>query len=120
RREAEGAVRGRVALAADPEQPQIEQPERARENALANQPAPRQILDRALTKRRQRASEPDHLVELLAVAVLAPTLVVEILLASRVVLPGRLDVAHRVGADPYVGPRRGNRHRAHPRQDARV
>jgi hypothetical protein len=55
-----------------------------------------------------------HLPELLPIAVLAPGVVVEVLLAAGVVMPRRLDVTVRVGADPHVAPRGRDGQRADP------
>jgi hypothetical protein len=54
---------------------------------------------------RQLLGEAEHVVELLAVALFAPLRVVEVLLASRGVDPGRLEVPSGIGADPHVLPR---------------
>jgi hypothetical protein len=53
---------------------------------------------------RECGAELQHPVVFLLVALLAPQVVVAVLAAARRVGPGRLDVAERVGADPYVLP----------------
>ena len=109
-----GLVLVGVALAADAEEPEVEQPHGAGEHAVADEPAAAEVLDDAAAQLRQRGGEVEHLVELLAVAVLAPFLVVEVLLAPGVVDPGRLDVPVGLRADPDLLPRRGDRQRADP------
>jgi hypothetical protein len=112
-----GLVGDRVVLAADPEEPAVEQPHRAGEDLLARQRLGGEVAIDVAPQRGQRAGEPDHVVELLLVAALAPALVVEVLLAAAVVDAGRLDVAARVRAHPDVLPRGRDHQLADPRQD---
>src|SRR3954452_501538 len=113
-REPIGLVLSRIALGADAEEPEVEEPDRAPQDAFADQSAEREVGFDALAEPRERLSELLHLLELLPIAVLPPGVVIAVLLAPGVVVSGRLDVTARVGADPHVGPRRGNRERADP------
>jgi hypothetical protein len=98
----------RVVLGADAEEASIQQARGTGEDAsLAHLPAP-QIPRDTPAQRRQGARELDHRVELLPVPALSPEVVVAVLLASRGVDAGRLDVPHRIGADPDVLPGRRN------------
>jgi hypothetical protein len=108
-REAVGLVLGGVALAADAEEPEVEEADRAGENALRDEPAPRQVRVEPLAHARQRAREVQHAVELHPVLSLAPRVVVAVLLAPGGVDPGGLDVPPLVGADPDVLPGRRDR-----------
>ena len=69
---------------------------------------------------RQRTGEPEHVVELLAVAPLAPARVVEVLPAARGVDAGGLDVAAGIRADPDVLPGRRDHELVDPREDLGV
>jgi hypothetical protein len=114
RREPVRLVLGGVALGADAEEPQVKETDRAPEHAVTEQAAQRKIGSDAIAHRRERCGELLHLPELLPIAVLAPRLVVQVLLAAGVVIAGCLDVATRVGADPDVCPGRRDRQRADP------
>jgi hypothetical protein len=94
-----------VPLRADPEEAAVEQAHRAAQEALAWEAGAVEILRRTVAQARKGAGEVDHLVELLAIAALAPAVVVAVLLAPRCVGAGGLDMAHRIGADPDVLPR---------------
>ena len=83
-------------------------------------PVRRELALHALAHQRQRAREVDHRVELLLVAPLAPPVVVAVLLAPAGVDAGRLDVAHRVRADPDVLPGGRDDELGDPRQDLGV
>ena len=114
RRDPVRLVLGCVALRADAEEPQIEEPDRAPEHALADQPAEAQSDLDALANRWEGPGECLHLLELLPVAVLAPRVVVQVLLAAGVVVPGCLNVSSRVGANPDIRPCGRDRERADP------
>ena len=86
-REAEGLVLLRVALAADPEEAEVEQLHRTGQDPVSDEAAPGEVGAGALAHRRQRPREGLHLGELLAVARLAPVVVVEVLLAARRIDP---------------------------------
>jgi hypothetical protein len=65
-----------------------------------------------LAERPERGGELEHAVELLAVAPLPPGVVVEVLAPPGGVGADGLEMAAGIGADPDVGPRRGDRERA--------
>src|SRR5439155_20826423 len=106
--QAVGAV-VRVVLAADPEESSVQEPYRAGEHALARVPAPSQVHVEPGAQRRQRFGEGLDPFELLAVPLVAPLRVVEVLTPSSVVGSGRLQMTPIVGADPYLGPCRRDR-----------
>src|SRR5579884_1106435 len=113
RGEPDAAVIVRVLLAADPEEPDVEQPHRAREDLLVPEPAVADAGRDLAPQLRQETPEPLHPAELRAVAVLPPERVVEVLLAARRIDPCRLEVAEGILTDPHVAPRRRDRERAH-------
>ena len=121
RREPVGVVLLRVVLRADPEEAAVEQPDGAGEHLAraASRPARGPCATRARSC-GSAARELDHRVELLGVAPLAPAVVVAVLLAPGGVDAGRLDVAHRVGADPDVLPGRRDGELADPLEHARL
>src|SRR5439155_8004026 len=100
--QAVGAV-VRVVLAADPEESSVQEPNRAGEHALARVPAPSQVHVDPGAQRRQRFGEGLDPFELLAIPLVAPLRVVEVLTPSSVVGSGRLQMTPIVGADPYLG-----------------
>ncbi len=104
RRDPVGVVLLRVVLGADPKEAEIQQPDRAGEHPVARQALQREVVRHPLAQLRQRAGEADHRIELLAVATLAPAVVVAVLLAPGIVHPRRLDVAHRIWTDPDFVP----------------
>ena len=106
RREPEGLVLLCVLLRADAEEAAIEQACCAREHALARDLAQAQVLGGDSAEVRELAGEVDHLVELLLVAPQTPLRVVDVLPPPSRVGAHRLDVAHRVRADPDVLPGR--------------
>src|SRR3954453_4113841 len=99
-RQSVGLVGHRVVLAADPEEPAVQQPHRRRQHPLAPEGLAAQVCLDAGPERRQRPGELDHVFELLLVAALTPTPVVEVLLAPTLVDAGGLYVAAWVRADP--------------------
>jgi hypothetical protein len=84
---------------------------RGRQCALAHQ-----IAARALADRRQHFREGEHAVVLGRVALGGPIGVIAILLSSRGVAAGGLQMRARVNRDPHVGPRRRQHQRADPRE----
>src|SRR3954447_2154095 len=105
RRQAVGLVLDRVVLRPDAEEAPVEQAQRGGEDALVAHVVALEVGLDALAQAGERASEAQHLVELLLVATLAPLGVVEVLLAPPLVDAGGLDVAAWVWADPHVLPR---------------
>ena len=67
-RQAERAVQPRVLVVADPDEGQLEQPHDGREDLLAREPAPGQVLVASRAGSRQRAGEREHPVELVGSA----------------------------------------------------
>src|SRR4051812_28525154 len=72
RREAEGAVLLGVVLPADPEEPEVEQPERARQHPAPGEAGGVQLTGDGSAGRRQAPGHLEHAGVLLAVTVLAP------------------------------------------------
>jgi hypothetical protein len=68
----------------------------------------------------QRVAEGDHRIELLAVSMGAPMLVVEVLLAPCRIEARRLEMSAWVHADPHIAPRRRDRQRADPFEHLRI
>ena len=95
-----------VLLPADPEQAEVDQPDRGRGHAVAVEVAAAEVGHRGGPQRGQRAGEPQHVRELLGVALLTPHLVVAVLGPAPAVDARGLDVAQRVGRDPDVLPGR--------------
>src|SRR5437763_2919521 len=110
----------RVVLRADGIEAAVEQPDGARENALAAQVVARKVTCHQLAHLRERARKVDHLVELLLVAPLAPALVVEVLLAPGGVESGGLQVAVGERADPHLLPGGRDPELVDPAQHLRV
>jgi len=69
-----------------------------------------------LAHRREAAGELEHVVELLLVPPQPPHVVIAVLPPAGGIDASGLDVAHGMGADPHVGPRRRDHQRPHPRQ----
>jgi hypothetical protein len=109
RREAEALVLFGVALGADPKEPEVEQPDCAREHSLPVDILPAQVSGHGAPHSGQGAREVEHLVELLLVSPRAPGFVVEILLATRRIDAGGLKMAIGQRADPDVLPGRRDR-----------
>src|SRR5580700_2701725 len=103
-----------ILFAADPEQAEVDQPDGAGRDAVTIQATSRQVRHGGRPQRRQNAGEPQHVKELLSVALFAPLLVVAVLDPAPAVHAGGLDVAQRVRRDPDVRPGR----RDHQRADA--
>ena len=68
-----------VPFLADAEQAKVDQPDHAGHNPVAGQAAVPQVLRGGRPQSGQRAGEPEHVPELLGVALLPPELVVEVL-----------------------------------------
>src|SRR5687767_12497361 len=120
RGESEGFVLARVLVVADADQGPVEQPHHRGEDLAAAQPAGTQVALDALAQRGQRLAELQHAAELGAVARFPVRRVVAILLAPPRVARSGLDVAFRVGADPYLRPGRRDRQAVEPLPDARI
>jgi len=112
--QAEGAVLLRVLLAARPEEPEIDQADRSRENPVPGQAPAFQVTADDLADARQRGPEAPDPVVLGLIPLLTPQVVVPVLAASGRVGADGLDMAQRVDADPDVLP--GGRD--HQRPDA--
>src|SRR5206468_2362589 len=69
---------------------------------------------------RERTCEFEHVIELLLIAPHTPTLVIPVLLATLCVGSNRLNVPHRIRADPHVLPSRRDDDRPYARQSLRV
>jgi hypothetical protein len=116
----ERLVEPRILLVPHPDQRQLQEPDDRRQDLLARQSGSAEIRVDTLADGRQQAGERDHPVELRALAMLAVGGVVAVLLAAAGIAPGRLKVAPRVRADPYVRPRGRDRERADAGEDGRV
>src|ERR1700751_346181 len=79
RRETNVSVVARVAVPTDPEQADVEQPDRERQGLFAIRVVRGQNASRDRPDFRQPPSEPEHVVELLLVPTMAPEWVVEVL-----------------------------------------
>jgi hypothetical protein len=86
-----------VPLAADAEQAQVDEADRGGGHPVPAQVPVAQVRHGGLAQRRQSQREPEHVVELLLVPVLAPPVVVAVLGAAPGVDAGGLDVAQRIG-----------------------
>jgi hypothetical protein len=95
--QAEGAVLLRVLLAARPEEPEIDQADRSREDPVPGQAPALQVTADDLADARQRGPEVPDPVVLSLVPLLTPQVVVPVLAASGRVGADGLDVAQRVG-----------------------
>jgi hypothetical protein len=93
-----------VPFLADAEQAEVDQPDYAGHDPVAGQAAVPQVPRGGRSQPGQRAGEPEHVPELLGVALLPPELVVEVLEPALAVGARGLDVAERVRRDPDVGP----------------
>ena len=85
-----------VPLAADPEQPEVDQPDDASGHPVAVEVTSLQVGLGGGAQAGQRAGEAQDMGELLHVPLLAPQLVVAVLGPAPAVHPGRLDVAERI------------------------
>ena len=109
-----------VPLAADAEQAKVDQPHSACRDVIPVQRPPPQVAERCRAQPRQGAREPQHVLELLLVALLPPELVIAVLGPAATVDAGGLDVAERVGRDPHPAPGRRNHQRADPAECRRI
>ena len=105
-RKTEGVVVAGILGIADAHERCLEQANDRGDHLLARQPWPRKIARDPPANARQGAGESGEPPVLRLVAQLAPALVIAILLASSCVAPGRLDMALRARADPYLRPGR--------------
>ena len=101
-----------IPFAAEPEQAEINQPDGAGRDAVTIQITSRQVRHGSRPQRWQNAGEPQHVNELLGVALFAPLLVVAVLGPAPTVHAGGLDMPQRVRRDPDVRPGRWDRQRA--------
>jgi hypothetical protein len=104
RRESEGLVLFGVLLAADPEEPEIEQVKGRRQRPLLGHALQRQVGGRVLAGIRQPGGELQNPVVLRAVPLDPPLIVVAVLPPAGCIRADGLDVAVGVRADPDVGP----------------
>ena len=104
-----------VLLAADPEEPEVEQPEGRAQGPFTRHAREREVIGDDGASTRQAGGELQHPFELRLVTSLAPCRVVEVLPSTSVVGTGRLEVTVGERADPDVPPRRWNRQRLAPR-----
>src|ERR1700690_3484472 len=106
-----------VDVTADPEQPDVQQPDRAGEDSRSTElVAAGHRRQKRLAHTRQRAREPLHVLELQMVLMLSPELVVEVLVATGRVDAHSLQMAEWVWADPHLLPGRRDRERAYAGQ----
>src|SRR5690606_35975433 len=108
RRQAIGAILAGILIVADANQRCLQQTQHGREHLFARQAPKREVRIDTLAYSRQRPAEIQYSMILRLVAYLAPSRVIAILLASSPISPGRLDMAGRKRADPYVCPSRGD------------
>ncbi len=108
RGQAVGAVVLGVSVAAHPEEAEIEQAHRGREDPFPPQAASGQFARDGLTQLGQRGGEVEHVIVLLLVPLLPPARVVEVLPAPGGVEPDGLDVPVRPRADPHLLPGGGD------------
>jgi hypothetical protein len=85
-----------VLLAAEAEQAEVDQPDSAGRDAVAGEVATLQVRHGGSPKPGQGAGEPQHMRELLSVALLSPQRVVDVLRPAPAVYADRLHVAERV------------------------
>jgi hypothetical protein len=109
-----------VPLLADAEQAEVDQPDHAGHDPVAGQAAVPQVLRGGRPQPGQRAGEPEHVPELLGVALLPPELMVEVLEPALAVGARGLDVAERIRRDPDVRPGGRDPQRPDPVQRRRV
>src|SRR4029079_9407718 len=107
-RQAEGIVLLGVTLVAYADAGPLEQLHEEREHLAARQPGDGHVGAHLAADARQGPRECGEALELVGVAQLAPARVLAILLAAARVPARGLQVAALVGADPHVGPRRGD------------
>src|SRR4051794_11770662 len=115
-----GLVLLRVALAADPEEPEVQKPHRAGQDTLANQSPALEVGVEPIAERGQPAGEVEHAIELQLVPALTPDVVVAVLLSPGGVDAGRLDVPAWMRTDPDVLPGRRDCQRADALEDLSV
>src|SRR5579862_1218274 len=107
----------RVLLAADTEHADVEQPDGGGEHSFSLKVVgPLELASQTSAKPWQLVGELEHPLELRAIAVLAPPLVVQVLPAARGVDAGGLKVTRRVGADPHILPSRRDHEIANARE----
>jgi hypothetical protein len=106
---AKGVVLLGVFLTADTEEPDIEQPDCCGQHPALGESRPSEISDNRLAQLGQGATEVEHPIEFLLVALEPPTIVIPILAPARSIRPHGLDVAVLPWADPHLVPRRGYR-----------
>ena len=112
RRQTERPMVTCVRLGTNAEQREVQQPNRNREPLLPREAPSAEVRGHAFAHPWQPVREREHPVELLGVSSSAPALVVQVLAPSGRVGAGRLEVTHRIRADPDVGPRGRDRERA--------
>ena len=93
-----------VPFPADAEHAEVDQPDHAGHDPVAGQAAVPQVVRGGRPQPGQRVGEPEHVPELLGVALLPPEPVVEVLEPALAVGARGLDVAERVRRDPDVRP----------------
>jgi hypothetical protein len=108
RGQTERSVRARVLVVAHPDEGLVEQPHHRGEDLSPGQVARAQVALDLLAQGGEDLTELQHPAELRLVARLAIERMVAVLLAAAGVARGGLDVALRIGADPHVGPGRGD------------
>src|SRR5690606_8402237 len=94
----------RVFLAADAENPLIDQPDRHRFHPVSHEPGSAEVGVDLFAQAWQPGREAEDAVELLLVAVAPPLVVVEVLAAARRVGADRLEMAVGVRTDPHLAP----------------
>jgi hypothetical protein len=94
-----------VILGAHPEEPDVEQSDGARQDALSRKAIECEVAGARPAQAMEGSPELDHVLELGLVPALPPGRVVEVLLASGRVCPHGLEVAVRDRTDPHVLPR---------------
>lgn len=102
--QAVGAVVLGVPVAAHPEEAEVEQAYRGREDPFPGQAASGQFPGDDLTQLGQRGGEVEHVIVLLLVPLLPPARMIEVLPAPGGVEPDGLDVPIRPRADPHLFP----------------
>src|SRR5207237_5919821 len=120
RGQAVGAVLAHVFIVSHPDQRLVQQHHHRGEQLPAAEIRRTQIALDALAQARQHFAEFEHAPELRAVAGFAIAGVIAILLAPAGIGAGGLNVALRVRADPYLGPRGRDREPVESLADAAV
>jgi len=105
-----------VPFPADAEHAEVDQPDHAGHDPVAGQAAVPQVGCRSRPQPGQRVGEPEHVPELLGVALLPPEPVVEILEPALAIGACGLDMAGRVRRDPDVRPGGRDAQRPDPAQ----